>query len=1262
MEHFLIYFFFLPIEMSEKLQNTEDYDDKIKSSAPLDAPIACQVVEMDTGITAKFHGYRLDPTRKTTYYMVNLIALVFTTVCAFAFKFHKVWPYLAIIWGIQLCVFIVSMWHLPFRVFLKLRKCTMREATYIFASNDEDAVDLKPVKMTRRADGTVLKYFMYRYVRFVFVPAADRYVIWNVNEMIRGDGLSYGLVEEQVQDRRSLVGTNSYDIDAKPWYRILSDGIFSPFNVFQIIAAAVWTQRGQVPYALSIIILSAIAIIQTMLETMKSYDHLKEMAYFSCPVNILRAGEWVNGVDSENLVPGDIFEIDCDMETLPCDALLISGEVLLNESMLTGESIPVVRKSIPSREPLSDHLDDKSSILYAGTKIMRIKGGNARRTMAIAIRTGFDTYKGFLIRQIMFPPPLKFKFYRDSVRFFIFLGVLGFFGLIYSVVMAIRQNESVTEIILSGLDLITVIIPPALPAVLVVGTSIAMGRLKRFNISTTFPAKLNVCGRLDVFCFDKTGTLTEEGLDICAVIGTKSASRSGDDSDVSSDEESEKSDSSEDETTQLTSSRRPAPPTLPDLDSSEDSFSDCEDEEDAVRVFANPVNDPADLSDKFFHLLSCCHTVTPINGRLVGDPLDLKMFEFTGCVLEEPDHSPDDTNLAGTIVRPFEGSGNELKIIRSFPFEASLKRQSVLIRDVIDDSYEFYTKGAPEVIKEHCLPASVPEDFDDLLGHYARHGQRVVACAYRRVAEDVDHMMQMPRSEIESELIFLGFIVFENKLKEESPVAIKTLGAAHIRSVMVTGDNVLTAINVSRKCGIVSEDCQVFFPVNDTVGPRGEVKFVNVEDSSEWLTDLPSFLLHHKPRGKAPLDVQLAITGRIFSQLKELYSWPLFSALLSRCNIYARMSPLEKHELVEELQELDHCVAMVGDGANDCGALRVADIGVSLSETEASLAAPFCSSKPTIECAPLLVRYGRSALATTFASFKYMTLYSMVQFTTVCLLRYNGHNITAMQFIAFDMITVLLLGSALNSSGPSMELNRERPDESLISLPVLASIISQALVQVGFQYGLIATLMPYNADGTFDMSYLPALNFDFILRKYNLGPVALYKNALLIPMSAYQYIWTALVYAIGGKFRAPLWTNSFMLMAVTGLFAMYTVLLFGEPEAMADFLFPTTNEWSNWLRKFFIGRKVSYYAFGAVVHQKHRFTVFMWAMINGLVSFACELVLVPVIIAIGRSIQGFMPRRPTTREELEAISVEDLGRANLPVRKNLNKKNVPKKL
>lgn len=91
-----------------------------------------------------------------------------------------------------------------------------------------------------------------------------------------------------------------------------------------------------------------------------------------------------------------------------------------------------------------------------------------------------------------------------------------------------------------------------------------------------------------------------------------------------------------------------------------------------------------------------------------------------------------------------------------------------------------------------------------------------------------------------------------------------------------------------------------------------------------------------------------------------------------KTQVFARMSPDEKNEVVERLQALGYTVLMCGDGANDCAALKAADVGISLSEAEASVAAPFTSSIPDISCVIEVIKEGRAALATSFSCFKYM--------------------------------------------------------------------------------------------------------------------------------------------------------------------------------------------------------------------------------------------------------------------------------------------------
>lgn len=80
---------------------------------------------------------------------------------------------------------------------------------------------------------------------------------------------------------------------------------------------------------------------------------------------------------------------------------------------------------------------------------------------------------------------------------------------------------------------------------------------------------------------------------------------------------------------------------------------------------------------------------------------------------------------------------------------------------------------------------------------------------------------------------------------------------------------------------------------------------------------------------------------------------------------------------------------MCGDGANDCGALKTADVGISLSESEASIAAPFTSKVQNISCVPTLIKEGKCSLVTSFQAFKFYQMYSMIQFFT-CFIMYTN--------------------------------------------------------------------------------------------------------------------------------------------------------------------------------------------------------------------------------------------------------------------------------
>ena len=137
---------------------------------------------------------------------------------------------------------------------------------------------------------------------------------------------------------------------------------------------------------------------------------------------------------------------------------------------------------------------------------------------------------------------------------------------------------------------------------------------------------------------------------------------------------------------------------------------------------------------------------------------------------------------------------------------------------------------------------------------------------------------------------------------------------------------------------------------------------------------------------------------------------------------------------------------MCGDGANDCSALKTADMGVSLSEAEASIAAPFTSQIQDISCIPIVLREGRAALTTSFQCFKFIELYSMIQFTTVTLLYFIGSNLTDPQYLYIDLIILVPLSMLMGQTAPYSHLTPHLPSGSLISFPVLVSVLGSVVI------------------------------------------------------------------------------------------------------------------------------------------------------------------------------------------------------------------------
>ena len=152
------------------------------------------------------------------------------------------------------------------------------------------------------------------------------------------------------------------------------------------------------------------------------------MASYSCDVYRMKTATTFERVDSKELVPGDVMVVP-EGTSLPCDLILLTGSAIVNEAMLTGESIPVLKASIPvDTSELYSEKESEKHTLFGGTQVIQTRPLRGEPVWALVKNTGFLTTKGSMIRDILYPKEMKFKFYSDGLKFVGIMAVLAIIG------------------------------------------------------------------------------------------------------------------------------------------------------------------------------------------------------------------------------------------------------------------------------------------------------------------------------------------------------------------------------------------------------------------------------------------------------------------------------------------------------------------------------------------------------------------------------------------------------------------------------------------------------------------------------------------------------------------------------------------------------------------------------------------------------------------------------------------------------------------
>lgn len=237
-----------------------------------------------------------------------------------------------------------------------------------------------------------------------------------------------------------------------------------------------WT-IGQVGIAdTAVILLSAFVKVVVRL---KSEHRIKKMAEFTDECRIRRDDVW-STMSTADLVPGDVFEVR-EGKTTPCDGVVLSGNIVADESSLTGEPLPI--RKFPLRTDDMMRYDPmgsaKTSTIFAGTTISQAQRTEADQpVIALATKTGTSTDKGELVKKILFPTRVSFIFDEQIKIVILILLICG----VICLALAIWLYAKGTAAWFYAMFAIAQLVSPLLPAALVVGQSVAAGRLRHKKI------------------------------------------------------------------------------------------------------------------------------------------------------------------------------------------------------------------------------------------------------------------------------------------------------------------------------------------------------------------------------------------------------------------------------------------------------------------------------------------------------------------------------------------------------------------------------------------------------------------------------------------------------------------------------------------------------------------------------------------------------------------------------------------------------------
>ncbi|HKT07092.1 MAG TPA: cation-translocating P-type ATPase [Gemmatimonadaceae bacterium] len=633
-----------------------------------------------------------------------------------------------------------------------------------------------------------------------------------------------GLSDEDAARRLSAHGLNALapPTPARFW-DLVRPQITSLVSLLLTAAAAVAVATGDLIDAATIVGVLLLNAALGVITEWRARVAMDAVRSLEVPLaTVVRAGR-TRVIPARELVPGDLIVLEAGRAT-PADARLVSAaELQANEAALTGESLPV-SKAVDAGVAVDAPLPDRTTMVYKATTIV---SGTGR---AVVVATGPHTQIGrigTLTAQIVDEPtPLERRLDSLATRL---AGVALVAGAVVAAIELVKHTP-LGEILETGIAVAVAAVPEGLPAVVTITMALGLRRMARRHALVRRLPSVETLGAATVVCTDKTGTLTGGEQTVTSIWVM-------------------------DRTIEVTGAGYAPLGTFRE-----------------AQTPADPLRDPQLLAAlRIAALTSRAQVVPEQHGwTAVGDPTDAALL-----VAARKAHLE-----RGTLAAQYEEVG-EVPFSSAHMLTASFHRDGT-------GALVALVKGAPVRVLDRCTHVLGVAGAHPLADAHrqrilnenaalAARGLRVIALARGTVgAGDVDALHH---------LTFVALAGLSDPPAAGAADAVRALRGAGIRTVMLTGDQRLTATALARNLGILTQDDQ-------------------------------------------------AIDGRDVDTMSDAH----LASCAGRARVFSRLSPDAKLRIITALERNGEIVAMLGDGINDAPALRQSNIGVAMGRRGTDLA------------------------------------------------------------------------------------------------------------------------------------------------------------------------------------------------------------------------------------------------------------------------------------------------------------------------------------